>query len=233
MFNSKSFLGIIPARGGSKRLPNKNLLNLCGTPLISWSIESGIKSQYIDHLVVTSDDDLILEEALKYNIKVIKRPCDLATDLSLTTDVIHHVLQTYSGYDYIVLLQPTSPLRNQKDIDQAIEYLDDKQADAVISVCEENHSPMWCHTLPKNHSMINFVKNEFTNKRSQDIPAYYRLNGAIYICCMKRFLKERTLFIKDNIFAFIMSREKSIDIDTELDFQFAQFIMNKYNINLE
>jgi len=135
------YLAIIPARGGSKRLPNKNILNLSGKPLIAWSIEAALKSEYIDDIVVTSDSDKILEIARNYDVITIKRPYYLASDTANSIDVIKHVIENVDGkYDYLVLLQPTSPLRNEKHIDEAIELLDIKKADAIISVCEMEHS---------------------------------------------------------------------------------------------
>ena len=117
---NKTFLAIIPARGGSKRLPRKNLLDLSGKPLIAWSIEAGLKSKYIDKLVVSSDDNKILDIADTYNIQAIKRPKKLSNDTATTFDAIKHTIDKLESYDYIVLLQPTSPLRNCKHIDESI-----------------------------------------------------------------------------------------------------------------
>ena len=220
------YLAIIPARGGSKRLPNKNILELNGKPLIAWSIESAKKSKYIDDVVVTSDSEKILDIAKKYNIKTIKRPDYLATDTATTFDVIKHTIDSLQyKYKYIVLLQPTSPLRNEKHIDEAIELLEKKKADAVISVCETDHSPLWSNTLPEDLNMSNFLRDEIKNKRSQDLPKFYRLNGAIYICKTDKFLEEKTFFIKNNIYAYIMDRKSSIDIDDEIDFKLAKVLI--------
>jgi len=124
-----------------------------------------------------------------------------------------------------VLLQPTSPLRNEKHIDEAIELLEKKKADAVISVCETDHSPLWSNTLPEDLNMSNFLRDEIKNKRSQDLPKFYRLNGAIYICKTDKFLEEKTFFIKNNIYAYIMDRKSSIDIDDEIDFKLAKVLI--------
>jgi CMP-N,N'-diacetyllegionaminic acid synthase len=227
MYKSKTFLAIIPARCGSKRLPNKNILNLAGKPLIEWSIDAALKSKYIDKVVVSSDDENILKIA-KNKCNVIKRPKELATDTASTNDIIKHVLESLKEkYDYIILLQPTSPLRNEKHIDEAIEFLDKKNADAVISVCEMEHSPLWSNTLSDDLSMKNFLKKEAL-KRSQDLPKFYRINGAIYICKTDKFLEENTLFLKDNIFAYIMDKKYSVDIDDEFDFKFAEFLVENY-----
>jgi CMP-N-acetylneuraminic acid synthetase len=222
----KKYLAIIPARAGSKRLPNKNILFLNGKPLIEWTIQAAKKSKYIDDIVVTSDSNKILEIANKYDIITLKRPKELATDSATTVDVIKHVLNEFNKYEYIVLLQPTSPLRNEKHIDEAIEMLETKKADAVISVCEMEHSPLWSNTLPDDLSMRNFLKEEIKNKRSQDLDKYYRVNGAIYICKTDKFLQENTLFLKDNIFAYIMDRKNSVDIDDEVDFKLAEVLIS-------
>ena len=128
-------------------------------------------------------------------------------------------------YDYIILLQPTSPLRSSQHINTAIELLESKKAGAVVSVSEMDHSPLWSNTLPENNNMTFFLRDEVKNKRSQDLEIYYRLNGAIYICDTTRLLQEKSFFIKDNIFAYTMDRKSSIDIDEELDFKFASLLM--------
>ena len=117
MYKNKTFLAIIPARGGSKRLPRKNVLNLAGKPLIAWSIEAGLKSNYIDKLIVSSDDDEILEISKKYGAQTIKRPNELASDTATTFVALKHTIDNIEKCDYIILLQATSPLRNEKHID--------------------------------------------------------------------------------------------------------------------
>jgi len=221
------YLAIIPARGGSKRLPNKNILNLAGKPLIAWSIEAAKKSKYIDEVVVSSDSEKILDIAKEYNIKALKRAKYLATELASSIDVLKDVLGNFKNYDYLVLLQPTSPLRDETHIDKAIELLKKKNADAVISVCQMEHSPLWANTLDESLSMENFLKDEVKNKRSQDLPRYFRLNGAIYICKIDKFLEENSLMLKNNIYAYIMDRKSSIDIDEEIDFKLAEVMLSE------
>ena len=222
---NKTFLAIIPARGGSKRLPRKNILDLCGKPLISWSIEAALKSKYISKVVVSSDDEEILNISSNFGADIIKRPYELANDTATTFDAIKHTIDNLEEYEYVVLLQPTSPLRNEKHIDEAIELLEEKQADAIVSVCEMDHSPLWSNTLPKDGNMNNFLRDEVLNKRSQDLEKYYRVNGAIYICKTDKLLENKSFFLKDNIFAYIMDRKSSIDIDEEIDFLFAQRVI--------
>ena len=233
MFKEKSFIGIVPARGGSKRLPNKNLLYLAGKPLIAWTLEAALKSKYLDHIVVSSDKDEILKVARDYGVETVKRPKELATDSAKTVDVVRHVLESIKKeYNYIVLLQPTSPLRTERHIDESIEFLISKNADAVISVCETEYPPLWCNTLPEDLSMENFIRKEVVGKRSQDLPKYYRLNGAIYICKSDELIKQKTFFLNKNIYAYIMDRKSSIDIDDETDFLLAEtLIRNKKGLH--
>ena len=230
MNKNKTFLAIIPARGGSKRLPRKNVLDLCGKPLIAWSIEAGLKSKYIDKLIVTSDDEDILSISEKYGSDIIKRPEELSNDTATTFDALKHTIDNLEKYDYIVLLQPTSPLRNEKHLDEAIELLEEKNADAIVSVCEMDHSPLWSNTLPKDGSMKSFLKEGVLNKRSQDLDKYFRLNGAIYICKMDKFLNNKGFFLKENIYAYLMNKEDSPDIDDEFDFLMTEYIMKYKNI---
>ena len=229
MFKDKTFLAIIPARGGSKRLPRKNLLELNSKPLIAWSIQSATKSKYIDRVVVSSDDDEVLSVSQKFGAEVIRRPQELASDTATTFDALEHTIANLDAkYDFIILLQPTSPLRDAVHIDEAIELLMSREADAVISVCEMEHSPLWSNTLEKDRSMKNFLNRSLLNKRSQDLDIYYRLNGAIYICKRDILLEKQTFFIEDNIFAYEMERKNSVDIDEEVDFLLAETLF-KYN----
>ena len=227
MFKNKTFLAIIPARGGSKRLPRKNILNLCGKPLISWSIEAGLKSKYIDKVVVSSDDTEILNISNELKVQVIKRPDELASDTSTSFDAVKHAIDNLESYEYILLLQPTSPLRNENHIDKAIEILKEKNADAVISVCEMNHNPLWSNTLDDSLSMEGFISNNLLNNRSQDLKKYYRLNGAIYLCKTDKLLKEKSFFLKKNIFAYVMNSNNSIDIDRKEDFELASLYLSQ------
>lgn len=227
MYQGKSFLAIIPARSGSKRLPGKNMLDLNGKPLVTWSIDAGLKSKYIDEVVVTSDSIEILNISQNSGAVAIERPAELATDTSTTFDSIRHAIENTKNHDYIVLLQPTSPLRTKWHIDKAIELLIRKEADAVVSVCEMEHSPLWANTLPNNKSMGSFIRDDIREKRSQDLDKYYRLNGAIYICKVDRLLQEKSIFVKNDIYAYEMGRDVSVDIDERIDFEWAEFLMSR------
>ncbi|MDK2821914.1 MAG: hypothetical protein PWP31_1879 [Clostridia bacterium] len=232
MVRNGKVLAIIPARGGSKRLPEKNLLNLAGKPLISWTIEAAKESKYIDKIVVSSDDEKILDVAERYNVYVIKRPEELATDSAKTIDVVKHAISILEkNFQYVLLLQPTSPLRKSRQIDEAFELLIKKDADAVISVSPVDHPVQWCNALPEDLSMKNFLNSEVMDKRSQDLPVYYRLNGAIYIAKTEKLIQQNSFFLKDNVFAYIMDRESSIDIDDWIDFRLAEVLIERGRVN--
>jgi CMP-N,N'-diacetyllegionaminic acid synthase len=231
MFNNKKILAIIPARGGTKRLPGKNILNLAGKPLIAWSIEAALGSKYIDRVIVSTDDTVIAKISREYGAEVpFIRPNELATDESSSVSVVLHAINMLKEkgeeYEYIMLLQPTSPLRTTENIDESLELLRSSNSDASVSVCEAEHSPLWSNTLPQDSDFSNFLDYSIVNKRSQDLNQYYRLNGAIYLCLTKRLSEEKTLFIKDKIIAYKMSQEQSIDIDNKVDFCFASYLIS-------
>lgn len=229
----KEYLALVPARGGSKRLPRKNILNLAEKPLIEWTIKAALEANDISTVCVSTDDSEIAEVSKKAGAEVpFIRSEQLATDTATSASVVKHALSWYkekmkSQYEYFVLLQPTSPLRNSDDISSAISLLKEKNADAVISVCEMEHPPLWSNTLPESLSLENFISESVKNKRSQDIDPYYRLNGAIYICRVDRFLREQKFLFNDNIFAYIMPNERSVDIDTAFDFKIAELFINE------
>lgn len=232
---NKKILAVIPARKGSKRLPKKNIKDLNGKPLIAWTIEASTASKYITNTIVSSDSEDILNIAKKYGAETpFLRPKHLAEDESQSIDVITHAINYYKEelnmeFDYVILLQPTSPLRTAVNIDEAIEYLIEKNAKAVISVCKMEHNPIWANTLNEEKSMKNFLDEKYINKRTQDLEEYYRINGAIYICKIDILLKENRFFIKDDIFAYEMNQEDSVDIDTNLDFILAKTVMEERN----
>ncbi|MDQ7043634.1 MAG: acylneuraminate cytidylyltransferase family protein [Sulfurimonas sp.] len=227
MLNKNAYLAVIPARGGSKRLAKKNILTLKGKPLIAYTIEAGLESQYIDKLIVSSDNDEILSIAKEYDIESLKRPDELASNTATTVDVLLHAIASIpQEYTHLVLLQATSPLRTSKHIDEAIELFEHKSADGVISVVELEHSPLWSNTLPQDLSMKNFISQDVLNKRSQDLESYYRLNGAIYIVNIQKFLKEKSFFLQENSYAYVMDKLSSVDIDEAIDFMLAEVALN-------
>jgi len=231
MINGKRLLALIPARGGSKRLPRKNVLDLSGKPLIAWTIEAARNSKYVDNVVVSTDDEQISTISRDYGAIVpFKRPTELSSDDAKSIDVVLHTIQTLHAqeddYDYLILLQPTSPLRQAIDIDLSVEQLIRDGLDAVISVCENEHHPFWSNTLPADRDMSNFLNPSIRNKRSQDLPTYYRVNGAIYLCNINKIIDEKDLFLKNKCHAYIMDNINSVDIDTEIDFLLASQIID-------
>ncbi|EQB9156004.1 acylneuraminate cytidylyltransferase family protein [Morganella morganii subsp. morganii] len=226
MINKLKVMAIIPARGGSKRLPKKNILPLADKPLIHWTIEAAQKSKYVDNIFVSTDDKEIANISRELNIFIPElRPPEIATDETSTNDVLNYTINKFAeNFDIILLLQPTSPLRTAQHIDEALEFFIEKNASAVISVTSCEYSPLWTNPLPSDLSMNNFIKED-SLKRSQELEVYYRINGAIYILNKNQFIQDKKIRYTDKSFAYIMPPYLSIDIDNELDFQFANFIM--------
>lgn len=220
-------LAVIPARLGSKRLPEKNIKILNGKPLLVYTIDAIRKSQYVNRIVVSTEDKTIAQIAQSNDAEVLLRPEELARDESPTDDVVMNVLEQLQNKDQyipdiIILLQPTSPLRTTEDIDTAMKIFLDSSGDSLISVTEYDHTPYWAFRIEKG-----FLKPEFTSgslKRSQDLPKLYRPNGSIFIAHLRTFLKHRSFYIKQSL-SFIMPRERSIDIDDEFDFSIAEFLL--------
>lgn len=227
MIENKKIIALIPARSGSKGLPGKNLQNLAGKPLISWTIETARQCTFIDKIIVSTEDEEIARVARNAGAEVpFMRPHVLATDDAKGFDVVLHCINWFeknnSFYDILLLLQPTSPLRSPLDIENALKRLFEKDAGSIISVCAVEHHPYWSNELPENLSMKNFIKPEATVNR-QDLPVFYRLNGAIYLAFTDYFKKQRGFFGTDT-YAYIMPSERSVDIDSLLDLQLAEII---------
>mgnify|MGYP000403183643 CR=1 FL=1 len=231
MIDDGKLLAIIAARGGSKRLPRKNVLDLHGKPMIAWSIQAGLQSKYVDRVVVTTDDEEIADVSRRYGASVpFMRPDDLSSDDATSLDVVRHAVKSLGeSYKYIILLQPTSPLRESKHIDGAVEFLMQKNADGVIGVSEVEHPVEWTNVLSDDLSMNGFLSSDVVGKRSQDFPKRYRINGAIYLCDIEKMLYENTFFMEQGCYAYRMERESSIDVDEEVDFILAaSFLGRKY-----
>ncbi len=223
-------LAIIPARSGSKGLKDKNIKELSGKPLLAYSIEAARESGLFDEIMVSTDSPQYAEIAKSFgaNVPFLRSESnsgDKASSWDVVLEVLSKYFETNQKYDSVCLLQPTSPLRTAKDIADAYKLLETKQADAVTSVCEVDHSPLWTMTLPPNLSLEEFKKRDSDTPR-QLLEKYYRLNGTIYIRKIN-YSSKGIQFIDTNEFAFIMPRERSIDIDTELDFIIAEAIINK------
>ena len=219
---TKKVLAIIPARGGSKGLPRKNILDVAGKPLIGWTIEASFNSDCITATVVSSDDDEILSVSQKFGAEIIKRPCELASDTATSESVILHVLQYLEKegkkFDYLVLLQPTSPLRNNHDIDNAFKILFDSNATALISVSTTDNKILKAFKKNKNGYIEGISNNEYPFMRRQDLPKTYMPNGAIYIIKTTEFLKYKKLFTPKTV-SYNMDKINSLDVDTKEDLE--------------
>ncbi|WP_299178380.1 acylneuraminate cytidylyltransferase family protein [uncultured Neptuniibacter sp.] len=224
----KSAVAIIPARGGSKGVPRKNLVELNGAPLIWWSIKAALESGCIDKVIVTSDDDDILSVSHELGADVVKRPYELATDEASTLPVLRHALlsmtcEERAHYQYLILLQPTSPLRTSRHIEEAFQLIREGGGDAVISVLRRDSSPLkWF--VEKDGVLQGAVNAEFPFLRRQDLPNVCSANGAIYIIGIDEFLKNESLLTK-NTLPYYMDEAVSIDIDDTTDLQKAEMIM--------
>ncbi len=220
----KKILVIIPARKGSKRLPGKNTMTLCGKPMIAWSIEAATHCSFVDAVLVSTDSLKIADVSKQFGAEVpYLRPKRLATDKASSMDVILDVLNYFdkksAPFDIVVLLQPTSPLRTARHLSEALELFILKRAEAVVSVAEESHPPGWAVPLNKNLTLARFP-------RVKDKNPHYRINGAIYIAAWE-FLKKNKNWYSDRTFAYVMDRKSSVDIDTREDFWVAELFMNK------
>lgn len=221
-------VAIIPARGGSKRLPGKNIRELVGKPLIAWTIEAAIQSGCFDRVIVSTDDEKTAEISRQYGAEVpFMRPPELANDTATSDSVIKHVVEwlkenSNTEVKTVALLQPTSPLRTAQHIRESYALLNDKNANAVISVGEVSTRLELCNYLPEDNSLSEFIGDA---RRTQEMKQLYELNGAIYILSGSMIGDIKRAYEKGaHSYGYLMSEESSTDIDTELDFKWAEFL---------
>jgi CMP-N,N'-diacetyllegionaminic acid synthase len=227
MMKSKRVLAVIPARGGSKGLPGKNIMNLHGKPLLAWTIEEAQKSKYIDRIILSSDDEEIIRVAREWGCEVpFVRPMELAQDHTPGIDPILHAIQFCAGYDYVVLLQPTSPLRTVEDIDGCISFCLDNQASACVSVTAVDKSPYWMYTLNSSYQLSPLIQTDNLIARRQDLPEIWALNGAVYVSNTTWLVQSKTFLTEDTL-GFVMPMERSMDIDSKMDFDLAEFLLSR------
>lgn len=224
-------IAIIIARSGSKGLKDKNIRLLNGKPLLAYTIEAALKSKCFDTVMVSTDSNKYAKIAKEYGAEVpFLRSKDNSKDNASPWEVVKEVLKQYEArgeyFDTFALLQPTSPLRDYKDIKNAYKEFKDKKANAVVSMCELECSIHLVNKLPESLSMKGFITEKQYNKRRQEIRPYYRFNGAIYISKVKTFYKHMNIY-DDKCYAYIMDRKKSYDIDTEFDLKIVEAILNK------
>ena len=219
-------LAIIPARSGSKGLVDKNIKLLNGKPLIAYSIEAALQSGVFDTVMVSTDSEKYAETARNYGAQVpFLRSAETSSDTASSWDAVAEVIENYQKlgncFDTFMLLQPTSPLRTAQNIREAYDEMAQKDANSIISLCEVDHSPLQCNTLPEDLSLDGFIRKETKGKRRQDMPTYYRFNGAIYLSKVDFFMQDHDIY-REKCFAYVMSKCDSIDIDDEFDFAMAR-----------
>lgn len=222
----EKILAIIPARSGSKGLKDKNIKMMNGKPLIAYTIEAAKKSKIFEDIIISTDSEKYAKIAKKYGGSVpYLRDEKLANDNAKSSDVIFDILNRIEKkYDLFILLQPTSPLRTEKNIIEAYKMYLEKKANSVVSVCEMEHSPLWANSLNEERRMDSFLKGIDVNGNRQELEIYYRINGALYIANVEYFKKYQDFYYKDS-YAYIMEKENSIDIDDELDFKIAEYLI--------
>lgn len=227
MYNGKTFLAVIPARGGSKGVVRKNIRPVAGKPLIAWTIEAARKSAYIDRLILSSDDVEIIAVAAAWGCEApFVRPAELAADDTPGIDpVLHAITAINESFDYVVLLQPTSPLRLAADIDGCIEFCQSKGGPVCVSVTEPDAHPYWTFRLDGGGRLQPFVDDVARYPRRQSLPPVYVLNGAVYVADC-RWLLEKRSFIAAETLAFPMPEERSLDVDSETDLKIASFLLS-------
>lgn len=231
MFDKKSILAIIPARGGSKGLPRKNILPICGRPLISWTIEKANISKYLDKIIVSTDCKEIAKVALEAGAEVpFMRPSDLSTDHSPTIDVIEHAVsklktEQSKDYDYVFLLEPTSPLRENDDIDSMIQTLINKrsQFDSIISIGEVDEHPSIIKKI-KGERIKPFCKDVAIKTRRQDNEPAYFPYGVGYLAKTEALLNERTFYLEKCTF-YKIKKYQNYEIDDIYGFWCVENIM--------
>ena len=225
-------LAIIPARAGSKGVPGKNTALVAGKPLIVWTIEAALGSGCLDRILVSTDGEDIAAVAREAGAETpFLRPAELARDDTPTTDVVLHAaawLEAHQRYQpaAVMVLQPTTPLRTAEDIVAGLKLLEDRQADAVVGICEAAHHPFWMKRLRADGRLEDFLPQDRVPARRQELPAAYALNGALYVARRAPLLAHRT-FMLPNTCGYVMPPERSLDVDTRWDLELADFALTR------
>lgn len=229
MINNKKVLAIIPARGGSKGIPNKNIIEVDGKPLIHYTIDAAKRSKYIDEIHVSTDSQMIAKVVEKYGISIKRlRPNKLAQDTSKTIDVLIDVIDFYEEencyFDVVILLQPTQPLRKAFHIDEALEVYIENNEESVVSVSLVEEHPILMRSIKETGQLKPLLKESSTVRR-QDFQPFYIVNGAIYV--NKAMELTADISLNDNLRPYIMEREYHIDIDTYRDIQMFELLLKE------
>lgn len=223
-------LCLVTARGGSKTIPQKNITSLAGKPLIAWTIETALQSTMLRRVVVSTDDEKIAEVARQWGAEVpFVRPLSLALDDAPHIPVLLHAIQWIESHEdakfkYVLLLQPTSPLRSKDDIDKAMELALEKNADSVVSVCQALSHPYLTKRITGDGRLEDFAPRPQGYLRRQALPDVYMVNGAIYVVRRETLINQHT-FYTENTYAYVMPQERSLDIDTPWDLYLAELIL--------
>lgn len=227
MIDGKRILAIIPARGGSKGVPGKNLRRVGGKPLIAWAIDGARRSRFIDRLIISSDDPEIIAQTHAHGGEApFVRPAELARDDTPSEAAVAHAIGELPGYDYVVLLQPTSPLRESGDIDGTIERCVTQGADSCISVSRAEQSPYWMYRLKSDGVIEPFIESDYLTARRQELPAVYYPNGAVFVARTDYFMRHQS-FESQSAVAFEMPPERALDLDSELDFAVLEALLGQ------
>jgi CMP-N,N'-diacetyllegionaminic acid synthase len=223
-------IAIIPARGGSKGLPRKNVLNVGGKPLIAWTIEAALDTSIIDLVYVSTDNEEIAQISRQFGAKVIMRPAEFATDGAGTEPVIEHAINILNSEgincSQVFLLQATSPLRTASHIEKAYARYIEEGASCVISVFEPKHSPAKAYIILDSGEIDGLLSKSAPYTRRQDLPKAVQPNGAIYIFSVIQFMKHKVI-PRTKVFPFFMTEYESIDIDDQDDFNAVNTMMEK------
>jgi CMP-N-acetylneuraminic acid synthetase len=219
-------LGLIPARGGSKTIPRKNIKDIAGKPLIAWTIESALGSRLLAAVVVSTDDLEIGEVARRYGAETpFVRPAELARDDTPGVDPVLHALEVLPGFDAVLLMQPTSPLRTSEDINECIRFAEGIGAGCVVSVTEASQHPYWMYRLDAERRLQSLIAEKHVTRR-QDLPAVYAANGALYFA-RREWLQRQRAFVTADTFGYVMPVERSIDIDSPFDWKLAELLLKE------
>ena len=228
-------IAVIPARSGSKGLPDKNIREINGKPLLAYSVEAALNSGCFDTVHVSTDSEKYADIARKYGADVpFLRSAELASDIANTWDAVREVLSRYAevgkSFETVMLMQPTTPLRTGEDVQAAYRLMHEKKAKSVIAVCEVDHSPLWCDMIPENGNMKGFGRKDLAWVTRQELKPFYRVNGAIYLLTVT----DNTIAADDDIYenncyALFMDRKKSIDVDCEDDLDLVEFMLTRRN----
>lgn len=230
MYNGKRILAIIPARGGSKGLPGKNIKELCGKPLIGWTIEHAKQSKYVDDIYISTDSSEIAAIAENYNMKVPElRPSEYANDASPSSDFIIYTIEKLKSegkeFDYFILLEPTSPLRDVEDVDTSIEILiNAPDADSIVGICKaEDIHPAFMVKIKPN-GLLEPYEAKMKTLRRQELPDVYYFEGTIYVSKVNKFI-EKKAFYHEKTLPYIVPKWKSFEVDDVIDFTIIEAIM--------